>query len=92
MSRLEIYIILAEGQQRAPIKERVNLVEKGLVKIAYEGGNSLLPKVYLEESYFKDLCHPWKDALVVKLLGKNVGYHVLKERILTKLWKLTREL
>jgi len=79
--------ILTEGRQKAPTKERVNLVEKGLVKIEYEGGNKLLPKVFLDESYFQDLCHPWKDALVVKLLGKTGGYNVLNDR-LTKMWKL----
>jgi len=47
----------------------------------------LLPKVSLDEIYFHDLCHPWKDALVVKLLGKNIGYNVLKDQ-LTKMWKL----
>lgn len=78
---------MTEGQQKTPAKEKVNLVEKGLVKITYEGGNRLLPKVHLEDSYFRDLCNPWKEALVVKLLGKIVGYQSLKDR-LTRLWKL----
>jgi hypothetical protein len=79
--------MLTEGSQKVHVKEKVNLVEKGLVTITYEGGNKLLPKVSLDDSYFNDLCHPWKEALVIKVLGKNVGYQMLKER-LQKMWKL----
>ncbi|XP_045792034.1 uncharacterized protein LOC123886793 [Trifolium pratense] len=79
--------MLTEGTQKVHVKEKVNLVETGLVTITYEGGNKLLPKVSLNESYFNDLCHPWKEALVIKVLGKRVGYQALKER-LQKIWKL----
>jgi hypothetical protein len=79
--------MLTEGSRKAHVKEKVNLVEKGLVTITYEGGNKLLPKVSLDDSYFNDLCHPWKEALVIKVLGKNIGYQVLKER-LQRMWKL----
>lgn len=81
--------ILIEGKQKTQVKERFDLIEKGSIKISYEGGNRLLPKVTLDDTYFHELCHPWNDALVIKLLGKNGGYYVLKER-LKKLWKLTR--
>lgn len=33
------------------------------------------------------LCGPWREALVVKFLGKMIGYPVMKDR-LKKLWKL----
>lgn len=35
---------------------------------------------------FQELCYPWQDALDVNLLGKKVGYNVMKDR-LKKLWK-----
>ncbi|MCH82243.1 hypothetical protein A2U01_0003044, partial [Trifolium medium] len=47
----------------------------------------LLPKVYIDPQTFQNLCTPWKDALVVKLLGKNIGYTTMKDR-LHKVWKL----
>lgn len=62
-------------------------MKDGVMKIVHEEGNRLLPKVYLDEGYFTELCSPWKEALVVKLLGKTIGYTVLKDR-LQKLWKL----
>jgi hypothetical protein len=44
--------------------------------------------VYLDDSVFEGLCSSWKDALVIKLLGKNLGYQVMKER-LQKIWRTT---
>lgn len=81
--------ILTKGQRATLVKEKVDLIEKGLMKVTLEGGNRLLPKVTMDDSLFQELCNPWKDALVVKLLGKNVGYQLLKDR-LRKMWKLTR--
>lgn len=62
------------------------MIEKKLVRIEHENGNRLLPKVYLEPTVFQELCTPWKDAIVVKLLGKNLGYHTMRER-LQKIWR-----
>lgn len=46
----------------------------------------MLPQVRLDDKLFEALCKPWRDALVIKLLGKFVGYRVLHER-LQRLWK-----
>ncbi|PNX89785.1 hypothetical protein L195_g045907 [Trifolium pratense] len=73
--------------QQIPIREKEDMLEKKLVRIELEDGNRLLPKVYLEPQVFQELCTPWKDALVVKLLGKKLGYNTMKER-LQKIWKL----
>lgn len=54
--------------------------------VTLEGGNRLLPRVKLDDKVFNDLCEPWRDALVITLLGKTVGYRVMKDR-LEKLWK-----
>jgi len=76
------------GPSQEPIiREKEDMIEKKLVRIEHENGNRLLPKVYLEPSVFQELCTPWKDAIVVKLLGKNLGYHTMKER-LQKTWRL----
>lgn len=52
----------------------------------YDDGNRLLPRIIMAKNYFQDLCSPWNDALVIKLLG-NIGYLMMKER-LRKLWRL----
>jgi len=72
--------------QEALIREKEDMIEKKLVRIEHENGNRLLPKVHLEQSVFQQLCTPWKDAIVVKLLGKNLGYHTMRER-LQKTWR-----
>lgn len=77
------------GNKQAPsIREKSDLIAQKMVRVEYENGNRLLPKVYLDDKVFHELCSPWHDALVVKLLGKNIGYRVMQER-LKKLWKLT---
>lgn len=52
-----------------------------MVRVEHENGNRLLPKVHLDENVFQELCNPWKDALVIKLLGKNLGYKIMKNRL-----------
>lgn len=46
------------------------------------------PKVVINDSVFEGLCAPWQDALVVKLLGKRLGYFTMKDK-LSRLWKLS---
>lgn len=72
--------LLSGSQEVPPRKEKVDWV-------VYEGGNKLLPKVFLDKKVFQELCSPWKDALVIKLLGKVIGYNTMKDR-LTRIWKL----
>lgn len=74
--------------QAPPPRAKTDLIAQKLVEIKHENGNRLLPKVYLNEDVFKELCVPWKDALVIKLLGKTVGYNLMKER-LKRMWKPT---
>lgn len=72
-ARLSFRDMLAEGQGKVPVKEKVDLLATGLAHISFEGGNRLLPKLNLEEKYFQELCNPRKEEHVVKLLGKTVG-------------------
>jgi hypothetical protein len=86
--KLSFRDILTEGQELNHAKEKVDLIAKGLMKVSLEGGNRLLPMVTMDDTLFQDLCNPWKEALVIKLLGKNVGFNLMKDR-LQKLWRLT---
>jgi hypothetical protein len=55
--------------------------------IEYDNGNRLLPKVYIDDSVFQELYYLWYDSLIIKLLGKNIGYYQLRMR-LKGVWKL----
>lgn len=78
------------GKNNAPTsRPKVNLYKEKLANIVYEDGNPLKPMVHIVDSVFEGLYAPWKDALVVKLLGKKkrIGFNLLKEK-LTRVWKL----
>ncbi|KAG6757064.1 hypothetical protein POTOM_037365 [Populus tomentosa] len=54
------------------MRERVNLIDNNLVCIEYDNENRLLPKVYIDDSIFWELCYPWYDSLIIKLVSKNI--------------------
>lgn len=69
-----------------PPQLKRDLVAEELMTISFKDGNPLLPQVQLNDKLFEDLCEPWRDAPVIKFLGKNVGYRAMQER-LHRLWK-----
>lgn len=77
------------GQQTIPpARKKVDLIKKKLASISYQDDDPLLPMVHIDEQVFDGLCAPWKDALVVKLLGKSIGYRIMKDK-LERTWKLS---
>src|ERR1044072_3180215 len=50
-------------------------------------GNNFFPMFDFEDNAYDKICQPWHDCRVVKLLGKNIGYNALCEK-LRLLWKL----
>lgn len=68
-------------------RPKVDLIKEKLAKIEYEDGNPLKLMVHIAASVLEGLSAPWKDALVISLLGKSIGYKTLKERLL-RLWRL----
>ena len=62
-------------QTPSPMRERVNLIDNNLVRIEHDNGNRLLPKVYIDDSVFRELCYLWYDSLIIKLFGKKIGYY-----------------
>ena len=62
------------------------LLEK-LARIELEDNDPLKPKVFFEESVIRDASEVWRDALVIKLLGKQIGYVTMLNR-LKALWRL----
>ncbi|PNX59710.1 hypothetical protein L195_g051557, partial [Trifolium pratense] len=43
--------------------------------------------LHVERTIIEELSVPWKDALVIKLLGKNLGYNTMKNK-LESVWNL----
>ncbi|GLT26420.1 hypothetical protein SLA2020_014870 [Shorea laevis] len=41
-----------------------------------------VPKVRIPKSIWERLCAPWKNAIIIKLLGKTVNFHLLHARLL----------
>lgn len=70
-----------------PPRKKVDLLKEKLATIVYEDGNPMKPMVKINDEVFEGLCAPWKEALVVKLLGKSIGFHTMRDR-LHRIWKL----
>ncbi|XP_057418764.1 uncharacterized protein LOC130712971 [Lotus japonicus] len=80
---------MGEGQ-KAPPKALEDLWETGKIKVDYVNDNRQLPKLYVDKSVIDNMCSPWKNALVVGLLGKRLGYRTMKSR-LSSIWQLVGE-
>lgn len=70
-----------------PTREKVDLVKKKLVHVELINGNRLTPMVHVDAKILEELDNPWKEALVVKLLGKNFGYNIMKAKLSSR-WRL----
>lgn len=75
------------GKYVPPPRDKVDLMAKKLDRAEYVNGNRLMPMLHVEKKVLEELSVPWKDALVVKLLGKSMGFNVMKAR-LALTWKL----
>ncbi|GLT30192.1 hypothetical protein SLA2020_050070 [Shorea laevis] len=49
-----------------------------------------IPKVKIPKSIWQRLCAPWKNAVIIKLLGKSINFHILHARLL-KEWRTEHE-
>lgn len=65
----------------------MDLIRRKLFKVELEDGDRLKPKCYLDETVIEDLRKPWRDALIVQLLGKSIGFFAMRNR-LDRMWKL----
>lgn len=76
---------MVTGRKEGPaVRQKRDLLKEDLATIAYVDGK---PMVTIKDAAFEGLCEPWRDALVIKLLGKSIGYHTMKDR-LSRIWKL----
>ncbi|XP_020228424.1 uncharacterized protein LOC109809499 [Cajanus cajan] len=63
-----------------------DLIKEGAMTLEFEGGDRLFPKFSITAPTLKQLCAPWEKCLVIKLLGREVGFLTLRDR-LPALWK-----
>lgn len=47
--------------------------------------------VHIEGKVLEELSKPWKEALVMKLLGKTLGFNLMKNK-LASTWKVMRDI
>ena len=64
-----------------------DLLGNKLAKIETNEGDKLRPRITFDKSVIDVISAPWRDALVIKLLGRNLGYSMIKGR-LKNLWRL----
>ncbi|XP_057432231.1 uncharacterized protein LOC130724985 [Lotus japonicus] len=67
-----------------------DLIEKGKMKVVYANDNPLLPKIVVDREVIENMVSPWKNALVISLLGKKLGYRLMKNKLMS-LWRLSGE-
>lgn len=67
-----------ENKAKTPIRLKRDLIRENLARINFQNGNPSKPMFHTDDSVFEGQCIPWQDALVVKLLGKTIGYNILK--------------
>ncbi|KAJ4826631.1 hypothetical protein Tsubulata_002233 [Turnera subulata] len=85
--RLSFLESLMRDQECAKKRQpSVDLVEAGVVQIDFVGGNRLHPSFELDKEYYKQLCAPWRDSLILKLLGREIGYKALHAHLL-QIWQ-----
>ncbi|GLU08867.1 hypothetical protein SLE2022_257510 [Rubroshorea leprosula] len=45
-----------------------------------------IPKAFIPKEIWQKLCVPWRNSLIIKLLGKRIHYHLLCSR-LSRVWQ-----
>jgi hypothetical protein len=75
------------GSEPVVTRKRVDLVATKLAQVEHIKGNRLLPMLHVQETVIEELSLPYKGCLVVKLLGKTIGYNMMKTKLET-VWKL----
>ncbi|KAJ4842153.1 hypothetical protein Tsubulata_043823 [Turnera subulata] len=78
---------LLKDQERAKEKSSmVDLIEEQMVSLTFLDGDRLRPSFALDSDYYQRLCAPWTNTLILKLLGRTIGYKAMHTRLM-QLWK-----
>lgn len=77
----------ALGKKVVPPREKEDFVAKNKVRVEHVNGNRLTPMVHIDPKILEELSVPWKGALIVRILGKSLGFNVMKAK-LASTWKI----
>lgn len=72
---------LMGGKTVPPPGPSIDLIAEKLVRIEFEKDNPLLPKVIVADCVKNKLRVPWDNVLIVKLLGRNIKYTAMKNKL-----------
>lgn len=60
------------------------------MKVSHVDENRLLPQITTDMAVLEEMCAPWKESLVICLLGKRLGFCTMMIK-LASIWRLTRD-
>ena len=63
-----------EGAPSVQMQILEDLIHQKLAQLTLMNGDRMLPMVTFDDSIIKELSQLWRDALVIKLLGKTVNF------------------
>lgn len=75
------------GEKVVPPREKADLIQNKVVQMEPINGNRLMLMFHVDKKIIEEFSIPWKDALVIKLLGKTLGYNIMKTKLAT-VWKI----
>ena len=75
------------GTSMPPRDLPANLIQQKLARVLCLEEDGKVPRVRFEKEVLKKLAIPWKDTLVIKLLGRHLSYPFMKGKLKT-LWRL----
>ncbi|KAJ4830424.1 hypothetical protein Tsubulata_023054 [Turnera subulata] len=52
----------------------------------FVNGNRLHLSFELDKEYYKQMCAPWRESVILKVIGRDIGYKALHTPLL-QVWK-----
>ena len=79
--------VLGGAAPPPPLGTLGDLIQMKLAKVEWQDRDCQLLRVQFKESVIQTLAAPWVDSLVIKPLGKQVSYTIMRQH-LRSLWRL----
>ncbi|GLT25005.1 hypothetical protein SLA2020_001620 [Shorea laevis] len=71
--------------------EAANLAQDSpMIEDVSDPTKAKVPEVRIPKAIWQRLCTPWKNAVIIKLLGKSINFHILHARLF-KEWRTEHE-
>ncbi|KAA3483856.1 Zinc finger, CCHC-type [Gossypium australe] len=79
-------LVGATPQPARAFPRGTDLLACNLMKVIHPEDDPSQAEILMDPKLYEELCRPWRETLIVRLLDKKVGYQMLTRRLLT-LWK-----